>query len=194
MTNTGCTAVRKLNPYILQQAETMCTSGGISYEHFTNTVRALSVSNLGNDASKNLQVRMNAGAWTMLRDVDFGSTGAQSFSLYASGKGKMEIRLQSPSAKPAATIEFASASIEQHDISLDPKLFKGVNKVFFIFTEASTVQFDAWQFSESPLDGIRSTSISTTHPTAIYDINGRRLKGKPSHGIYIQNGKKHTAQ
>ena len=34
------------------------------------------------------------------------------------------------------------------------------------------------------------TSATTTESTGIYDLQGRRLSGKPARGIYIENGKK----
>ena len=34
------------------------------------------------------------------------------------------------------------------------------------------------------------TSTETTESTGIYDLQGRRLSGKPARGIYIENGKK----
>jgi len=194
MTNTGVAAVKKLDPYFLQQAETMCTSGGITYEHFTNTVKATSVSTLDNDASKNLKIKMNPGAWTMVRDVDFGTEGPQSFVLHASGKGKMEIRLGRSGAKASATVDFESAGIEEHVVALDPALFMGVKKVFFVFTEAADVQFDAWQFSKSALDAIRPTSTAQSASSAIYDLSGRQLKARSATGLYIQGGKVRTGK
>ena len=38
-------------------------------------------------------------------------------------------------------------------------------------------------------EGILSTSMRETSPSALYDLSGRRLEQKPSKGIYIQNGR-----
>ena len=191
MTNAGPKALHNLNPYVEQQGETMSTSGGISYESFTNIVRVPSVSNLGNDASKNLQVSMKAGDWTMVRGADFGSEGAQSFTLKASGRGKLEIRLQNIGAAPAATLEFYSPSIEEHTIAVDPTVFKGVKNVYFVFTESSSVKFDAWQFAETLPDGIQSVVTSSNGASAVYDLSGRK-SGRSPRGIYIKDGKKYV--
>lgn len=43
------------------------------------------ISNLGNDASANMQVKMAEGAWIQLRKVDFGETGAEKFTVRAKG-------------------------------------------------------------------------------------------------------------
>ncbi|MBQ2215607.1 MAG: family 43 glycosylhydrolase, partial [Prevotella sp.] len=135
MTNQGPAAIKKMDPYSLQQAETMSTSGGINYEDFSNIVKVTTLNGLGNDASKNLQVKMNKGAWTMVRNVDFGSEGANSFTLRTKGTGKLEIRLDNPNAKAAATVEFSSSVFLNHTVSVDPTLFKGVKKIFFMFME-----------------------------------------------------------
>ena len=110
MTKTGVTAIRNLNPYELQQMETMATSGGISYENFTNITKT-SYSNLGNDACRNLLVKMAAGSWTLVRNVDFGQNGASQFTLHAKGSGTLEIRLISRSTKPSASVEFSSTGV-----------------------------------------------------------------------------------
>ena len=141
MSKTGVSAIKNLNPYELQQAETMATSGGVNYEDFKNTKSVLK-SSLGNDASENLYVKMAAGAWTQVRKVDFGNNGAHSFTMRARGTGKMEIRLSSKTAKPSATFEFSSTAFQDFIFNVDPAVFKGVKNVFFVFTESNKVQFE----------------------------------------------------
>ena len=194
MTTGGTPAIKNLDAYSLQQAETMATSGGVSYENFTNITKATSISTLGNDASRNMQVKMAAGAWTMLRNVGFGEEGAKSFTITASGTGKMEIRATTVGSKALATIEFSSTGLEEHTIDVDPTVFKGVKKLFFVFTEATNVQFDSWQFSQSGADGINDVTTSDRQPSTIYDLSGARLQEKPRGGIYIENGKKHISR
>ena len=194
MTKKGPSAVRNQDPFALHQAETMATSGGVNYEDFTNVTRVTNVSTLGNDASSNMQINMKAGSWTMVRNVDFGSEGAKSFTLRASGKGKLEIRFQTVSNATVATLEFSSTSLEDHIIEVDPTVFNGVKNIFFVFTEASNVKFDSWQFDETAPSGIKGITTETLKSGAIYDLSGARLKGKPSRKIYIENGKKHIAQ
>lgn len=50
-------------------------------------------------------------------------------------------------------------------------------------------------FDYSMLEGIKTptTDADSSSPT-IYDIDGRRLPSKPSHGVYIENGKKRMAR
>ena len=192
MTNQGPAAIKKMDPYSLQQAETMSTSGGINYEDFSNIVKVTTLNSIGNDASKNLQVKMNKGAWTMVRNVDFGSEGANSFTLRTKGTGKLEIRLDNPNAKAAATVEFSSSVFLNHTVSVDPTLFKGVKKIFFMFMEATNVYFDSWQFSLEQPSGIQPFVSAEKTPSAVYDLSGRKHlsnQGLKS-GVYIHNGKK----
>lgn len=192
MTNQGPAAIKKMDPYSLQQAETMSTSGGINYEDFSNIVKVTTLNSIGNDASKNLQVKMNKGAWTMVRNVDFGSEGANSFTLRTKGTGKLEIRLDNPNAKPAATVEFSSSVFLNHTVSVDPTLFKGVKKIFFMFMEATNVYFDSWQFSLEQPSGIQPLVSAENTPSAVYDLSGRKHlsnQGLKS-GVYIRDGKK----
>jgi len=176
MDKTGVSAIKNLNPYELQQAETMATCGGVSYEDFSNISKPTSISTLGNDASRNLQVKMGAGAWTMLRKVDFGEEGATRFTVRAKGTGTLEIRLGRKGGKAAAKVEFASANFEDHTIELDPSSFKGVkNNVFFVFTAAEGVQFDAWQFATAATEGIGHTGSDAPASRQYYDLSGSRL-------------------
>lgn len=187
MTKTGVTAIRNLNPYQLQQAETMSTCGGVNYEDFTNTIKVTSINSLGNDASKNLQIKMNAESWTMVRKVDFGTEGAAAFMLRAKGTGTLEIRLGSKTAKPAVTLEFASTTMTDHSIELDNTKFEGVMNVYFVFTAATNVQFDAWQFTSIETNGIDTIAPATTARRELYSLDGRKLpNGHKSNGVVIE--------
>ena len=192
MTNQGPAAIKTMDPYSLQQAETMSTSGGINYEDFSNIVNVTTLNSLGNDASKNLQVKMNKGSWIMVRNVDFGSEGANSFILRTKGTGKLEIRLDNANAKPAATVEFSSSVFLNHTVSVDPTLFKGVKRIFFMFLEANNVYFDTWQFSLEQPSGIKPFVSDEKTTSAVYDLSGKKHlsnQGLKS-GVYVRNGKK----
>lgn len=186
----GAPQIKNLNPYELQQAETMASCGGVDYEDFTNIKKNTRVSTLGNDASENMQVNMRAGSWTSVRKVDFG-TGAKSFTLRAKGTGTLEIRFSRP-ARPAATIEFSSTDMEDHTITIDETKFKGVkNNVYFVVTAAENVYVDAWQFSEEDISGINEVRQPSPAVNGTYDLGGRRQQeNSPTPGIVIQNGKK----
>ena len=188
MNKTGTTAIKNMNPYTLQQAETMSTCGGVNYEDFKN-IKSVSKSSLGNDASENLYVKMAAGAWTMVRKVDFGTNGASQFTLRAKGTGKMEIRIDGKTKAAAATVEFSSTTFQDFSIDLDPALFKKVHHLYFVFTESTNAQFDSWQFAEYDPTGVFEIE-TTAHPQAekqFFDLSGRRLPKDSKHrGLVIE--------
>ena len=195
---TGATAIKNLDPYALQEAETTANSGGVMYEDYKNVKSDTKISSLGNDASRNLYVKMKAGAWTMVRNADFGEEGAKSFMLRAKGTGKMEIRFDKKTATAVATLDFTSSDWEDQVIVIDPEVFKGKHDVFFVFTEADKVQFDAWNFSHDTTVGIAPSRTVEGQPSARYDLSGHRLNDGTSHrGIVIEqykdaSGTKHT--
>ena len=192
LTAKGVSGIKYLNPYDLQQAETMGNCGGVNYEDFTNITKNTSISTLGNDASRNLQVKMKAGAWINQKRVDFGATGADKFTLRAKGTGTLEIRLGAKSLKTVATVNFASTDMKEQTIEVDPTQFKGIKSVYFVVTAADNFYVDAWQFTEVGSTGIQNIRHQTSdvrHQT--YDLSGRRLSGaQQHHGIIIKNGKK----
>lgn len=186
LTTKGSAPLKPLNPYQLQQAETMASCGGVGYDDFKNIKTIPSKNTLGNDASENMYIKMKAGSWTSLRNVDFGETGARSFLFRTKGTGTFEIRKASKSA-PIATMEFSSTDWEDHVMELDPAVFKGTFQfLFLVFTQAENVQFDAWQFYETAPSAITAIPDAATQPAARYDLNGRRLSNASSKGLVIE--------
>ena len=192
LTAKGVSGIRYLNPYQLLQAETMGNCGGVNYEDFTNIEKNTSISALGNDASRNLQVKMKEGSWINQKRVDFGSTGADRFTLRAKGTGTLEIRLGAKSLKTVATVNFSSTTMEEQTIEIDASQFKGIKSVYFVATAANNFYVDAWQFTEVGSTGIQNIRHQTSdvrHQT--YDLSGRRVSDNQQHrGIVIKNGKK----
>ena len=189
LNNTGVPAVKNLNPYELQEAETMATCGGIAYEDFSNITKNTSLSSLGNDASRPMQVKMAAGSWTQLRKVDFGTEGAVSLTLRAKGKGTMEIRLGTKTAQPAATIQFSSSIFEEQTFELDPSLFTGVKTVYFVCTAIDgTFYWDNWQFSNTLPDAVTAPTVSVSKaPDATYRLDGSTVNGSAQRrGLIIE--------
>ena len=192
LNKTGVTAIKNLDPYQLQEAETMATCGGFTYEDFSNITKNTGISSLGNDASRALQLKLKAGAWTQLRKVDFGTEGAGSFMLRAKGTGTVEIRLGTKTAKPAASLDFTSTAYQDFNIPVDPAVFKGVKTVFLVCTAATTAYIDAWQFMHDVPDAIGTVRVSPQPAAAAtYDLTGQRANTRTARrGVYIQNGKK----
>ena len=183
----GVTSIRNMDPYQLQQAETMANSGGIGYEDFSNTEKKTLFSTLGNDASGNLQVQMRAGSWISQRGIDFGDSGATKYTLRAKGTGTLEIHIGSVFVPAAATIEFSSAEMEDHTIELNASRFKGKKNIWFVVSSADNFYVDAWQFTEAGADGIEDIADSQPAARRTYDLSGRHLSGPQSqHGILIE--------
>ena len=197
----GVEPVKSLNPYELQQAETMASCGGVDYEDYTNIKKNTRISKLGNDASENMQVNMRAGSWINVRNVDFGTTGASKFMLRAKGTGTVDLRF-GRAGRPIATLEFSSTDMEDHTIDLNATKFQGVKNNFNIsFSAAEDVYVDAWQFAELVPDGIEEIEagkIANSTSANCYDLSGRKLSGSHHHrGIVIEqfvdeNGVKHN--
>ena len=195
---TGVKQIKNLNPYVLQQMETMASCGGIQYEGMTNIQKNTKISTLGNDASENLQVKMEPNSWIAVRKVDFGSVGAKAFSLRAKGTGKLDLRTSSSPRATLATIEFSSTDFEDHALILPEGKFKGVkNNLLLVLTEGEDVYVDAWKFTKEG-SGIDEMESSDPVKTQCYDLSGRKLSDTSNHrGIVIEqyidkNGVKHS--
>ena len=187
LNKTGVTAIKNLDPYILQQAETMATSGGIAYEDFSNISKNTSISSLGNDASRELQVKMKAGSWTQLRKVDFGSQGAVSLKIRTKGTGTIEVRLGTRTAKAAATLECSSTVFEEKTVDVDPSVFTGVKNVFFVCTDGTSLYFDNWQFSDTQPDAVTVPAVATKAPDGTYRLDGSTVSaGTQPRGLVIE--------
>ena len=186
LNNPGVTPLKPLDPYQLQQAETMASCGGVNYEDFKNIKVNTAKSTLGNDASENMYIKMAPLSWTAVRNVDFGENGAKSFVLRAKGSGTLEFRT-GKNQNPIATIEFSSSTIEDLVFEVDPAVFKGTkNLLFLVFTQAENVQFDAWQFYETAPSAITAIPDAATQPAVRYDLNGRRLPAASGKGLVIE--------
>ena len=51
---------------------------------------------------------------------------------------------------------------------------------------------DFW--NTAVINAIDDEYIRQPAPSAVYDLQGRRVKGQPTHGIYIQQGRKHVVK
>lgn len=202
LNNEGVTQIKNMNPYELQQMETMANCGGVEYEDITNIKKNTKISSLGNDASENMQVKMKVGSWINVRKVDFGKTGADKIILRAKGTGKLDIRTGSSPKNSIVTIEFSSTDLEDHIVDIPENKLKkcqGVKtNLYFVVSEGDNVYVDSWKFHEIGASGIQTIENSKPVQREIYDLSGRRLSEGQSHrGIVIEqytdeNGVKHS--
>lgn len=190
----GVEPVGTLDAYQWQQAETMATCGGISYEDFTNITKNGLISNLGNDASENMQVKMQESSWLMLRRVDFGTEGASQFVLRAKGEGTVEVRLDRKGGKAVATVNIASDEMSDYAIDMDASQVNGTRNVYIIVTSGTEVYLDAWQAKGSQTDGIQQVEshAAATTSDGYYNISGQHIDPSAHNsGIIIHNGSKY---
>ena len=202
LSHEGVTQIKNVNPYELQQMETMANCGGVEYEDITNIKKNTKISTLGNDASENMQVKMKVGSWINVRKVDFGTTGADKIILRAKGTGKLDVRTSTSPRATIATVEFSSTELEDHIVNLpEEKLakFQGVkNSLYFVASEGDDIYVDSWRFHEIGAAGIQALSNSQLSNSKFYDLLGHRLSGAQNQrGIVIEqytdeNGVKHT--
>lgn len=202
LSHEGVAQIKNVNPFEWQQMETMANCGGVEYEDITNIQKNTSISTLGNDASENMQVKMDVDSWINVRKVDFGTTGADRFVLRAKGTGKLDVRTSFNGKNTIATIEFSSTDFEDHVLEIpEDKLakFKNVkSNLYFILTEGDDVYVDAWKFLETGSTAIQELSYGQMSHRQLYDLSGRRLSGAQQHrGIVIEqytdeNGVKHS--
>jgi arabinoxylan arabinofuranohydrolase len=193
----GCEAVGTLNPYELQEMETMATCGGISYEDFTNVKKNTRISTLGNDASSTLQVRMSENSWTYVRNVDFGANGASKIMLRAKGQGTVEIRIGRKAVKASATFNVSSDDMTDYVVDVDPSKFTGKKNLYFVVSSGTDLYIDAWQAIDATT-GIHNVERDEPVQRQLFDLSGRRVTDSRQHrGIVIEqytdgNGVKHS--
>jgi len=184
---SGVSAIHPMNPYLLQQAETMASCGGVSYEDFTNINKNTKISTLGNDASENMQVKMQTGSWIQLRSLDFGTTGAAKCTLRAKGEGTVEIRQSRIGAKAAATIQVSSGTMSDFTVDVDATKFQGKKSIYIVVTSGTDVCLDAWQFTKAQGDGIHDIAAAKPALRQRYNLQGRRLSdSQQPRGIVVE--------
>ena len=196
----GAPQIKNLDPYLWQEAETMASCRGIGYEHYTNIHKNTRISTLGNDASENMQVKMQTGAWLNVRSIDYGQQGASHITLRAKGTATIQLRSGTSPKTTVATIQFSATDIEEQTFELPEGKLKGIKNNLYIFvTEATDFYLDAWRFTDSGASAIISLPAASQHAsTQRYDLSGRPLTTPASHqGLLIeqytdQNGVRHT--
>ena len=194
-TTTGVEPLQTLNPFEQQEAETINQCQGVLCEGDYNGcyVTYLSRSN-----------------YIKVRNVDFGTTGAQSFKarVKSAGNAAITIRTGNKSGSSKGHVTITSTNGEWVDLVCDlTKPITGIQDLYFTITGTTSAQlkFDSWQFFESPA-GIdapstfdpSSSTINPSSSTRIYDLHGRQIAPSTLHlspstlkkGLYIINGEK----
>ena len=179
-TTTGVNQLQHVNPFVRQEAETINQSQGVRCEGDYNGcyVRNLKSSN-----------------YIRVRGVDFGEAGAQSFTarLRVEKKGTLVVRIGSQSSTAIARIPVEPTNGEWQDFTCAlTSPITGVHNLFFSLSGrgAPSMDFDYWQFSESPtaIREVRNDG-STNTVRGIYNLSGRPINDN-STGLVIIDGKK----
>ena len=181
-TTTGVEQLQDVNPYILQEAETINQSQGVRSEGDYN---GCYVTNL------------KSSNYIKVRGVDFGESGAQSFTarLRVYKKGTLVVRIGSPTSTAIGRIpvEPTDGEWQEYTCNLTTPI-TGVCDLFFSLSGRGplAMDFDYWQFSTAPTairDVKNDDNDNRIHGT--YDLSGRRVN-ENSHvnGIRIVDGKK----
>ena len=153
-TDEGVKPIGTLDPYVRQEAETIAWSEGVKTEQCST----------GAPQSSPLTVYVsdiNNGDYILLREVDFGNTegtepAPMTFTASAASAlqgGRVEVRLDSPSAKPVATLVVpCTGGWEQwKTVTTSVSAVTGKHDVYFTFAGnkgAKLFNLDWWQFSK----------------------------------------------
>ena len=183
-TTKGVEPLQTLNPFVLQEAETINQCQGVLCE---------------GDYTGCYVTNISTGDYIKVRNVDFGTAGAKSFKarIKANGKATLIIRTGSKSGTIKGRLTLESTNGEWTDVTCDlTQSITGVQNLFFTFAGSgqSLFDFDNWQFFEEPT-GINDAKhlddhAKTTNQKA-YDLRGNRIdNGNSHHGVKIINGKK----
>ena len=171
-TTKGVNPIQTLNPYELQQAETINQSSGILCE---------------GDYNGCWVTKIHSGDYIKVRNVDFGSTGAASITVRVAAEkaSTMMVRLKSTSGTIIGRIKIeATGGLDQWaEFTADlQRNVTGVQDLYFTFTGSTSgstlFNFDTWQFSEIG--------------SGIEEVNGegQKAKGKGQTGYYNLMGQK----
>lgn len=179
-TDTGAPTITTstINPFELQQAETMANAAGIKVEKTAKSGNTLVSS-------------IDPGDWILVRNVNFGTDIANSISLSLKGSGQVEVRLDKIGNQAIAVCDFSQTVQKVVEVPLTTEV-TGKHTIYFLFTKGTTGKFDTWQFT-SEADAINDITMDSNDNNvneSIYDITGRHITTPSQNGIYIINRKK----
>ena len=178
-TTKGVEPLQTLNPFVLQEAETINDCKDVLCE---------------GDYNGCYVTHSSKSSYIKVRNVDFGEDGATTFKarVKSEGNAKIVIRIGSKSGTAKGTLTIEPTNGEWVELSCDlDKSITGVQDLFFTMnTPAAKLQFDNWQFFQET-SGIRNVNAECPANQNVYDLQGRQTNGANNgHSIHIINGKK----
>ena len=185
MSDAGAPALTNpLDPYEWVPAETMANCAGV-------TTAFYSTSQAGNTAGNNVITDIDAGDWTLVRNVQFGTEGADSIQVKTTGgSGQLLVFLDRTTGTPAAVVNIPTRQ-PLTKVALRTTV-TGKHNVFFVWSQADKIKFDQWRvFHPEVPEGIEDLMVNSQSSmvNGIYDLNGQRLQSL-QRGINIIGGKK----
>ena len=179
-TDQGVAPLQTLNPFVLQEAETINQCKGIACEgdyngcYVTNT---------------------NRSSYIKVRHVDFGNAGATSFKARVKSEGSATIAIraasQSGDVKGRLTVEPTNGEWVEVTCELTTPI-TGVQDLFFTIpsSPSANLQFDNWQFFKEGTS-IQQPKVQRRTDHRVYDLQGQQVNGS-QHGraVRIVDGKK----
>ena len=142
-TRAGVKQVKNLDPFIVNEAETFAWMGGIS-------ITATEEKSLVHGETNLVVNVMETGNWVGLSNVDFGTTGAASFTAKVSSNisgNAIKICLDHADGEAIGYLEVPNTGSEYKEMTVEVKKTPGVHNLFFIFS-GKEFQFDSWKFEE----------------------------------------------
>ena len=115
---------------------------------------------------------------------------------YISNMGQVaKIKLDEDGTEAAAItwIETETGSIDYEPVTYE---FHANRPFLYVISEQSTGailfigQFTGKNATGNIPSGVKAPTREKTEPSAVYDLSGRRLKGRPAKGFYISDGRK----
>jgi len=143
-TRKGVDQVRYLDPYRINEAETMASAGNVTVKHTSERSAVFGEVNM-------VVADVGSGSFIGLSGVDFGDVGANRFTAKVASDqniGVIKITTGSPENEAAGYVlvpntgdleRFVEVTVELHET------ITGVNDLFFVFAGDGFV-FDAWHF------------------------------------------------
>jgi arabinoxylan arabinofuranohydrolase len=154
ITTNGLPQLKNVDPYVVNEAETMAQESGINTESCSEGGR--NVCNIEN------------GDWIKVKGVDFGS-GATSFEARvasASSGGNIEIRLDSPTGTLVGTCAVSGTGGWQAWVTKSCAVSgaSGIHDLYFRFTggSGSLFNFNWWKFNGSGIPTPTPTPVTPT--------------------------------
>lgn len=130
-TPAGVSQIQPLNPFVLQQAETVAATLGVRFEP---------VGAPGNMVA----VGTEDGQSIMVREADFIQS-PDKFEARVKGKGKIEVHLDGPEGIIIASVEFNTNEWTSVSAGIQ-KVVDGTHNLCFVFGKGN-FKFDEWKFT-----------------------------------------------